>query len=393
MFCIYCGVRNPEVAQFCANCGARMEKCPEPTQALSSAQEQAPGVLKTEARQSELPRDAELTQPLPLVPVDYSGGQELKEGSGGEGTEHNEHYQELLATYASSSDEMLERLVEERTELEDVALRALAATLRARGLPGVEAVENCKGIVPAVTEELFSPPRPPISPIYASLSLRLLAIVLLSSAGTFIIAEGRARGGGDGVIPAVLLGVTLLLLGLWTAPVWNSVAQTARQQPGQPKPIKLLAAAAVILVAASCVTVLWGKEIGERRRDAIQFNADIEKELELAGQISAARSKEVKTISEYSALLIGIKRDVEEYGRVVLRIQQECQSLDRMFPSQHASWQKTTETMNTEAKRVTLLRQEIAVAEEMGNLDEASQAKAWRSEMKPLLAAEDSLTR
>jgi tellurite resistance protein len=87
----------------------------------------------------------------------------------------------------------------------------------------------------------------------------------------------------------------------------------------------------------------------------------------------------------------GIESDVNKYSTALLRLRNELPVYNSKFPNEAAAMQKYSNTIEREIRRSDLLKKQIAAAKQIALLYEYQQGPAWRSEMLPILEAEDAL--
>jgi hypothetical protein len=224
---------------------------------------------------------------------------------------------------------------------------------------------------------------------YAAFVVRWLIICLFASVGVFAVFEASAR---NTVSLAIPLGAALITVfaGLGAARAWRSVlsreAGNARHRPRN-----ILVAGTVFVLLYACLAAFLGSVIGQNRAESIEFEMDLHHQRELADRISRARNGAARNIPSYVAMYEAIEADVKEYASVLSKVRAEWDKYDSKFPTQHAATQKYKSSVDKEIRRSALLAKQIAVAKQIGLLEEPYQISYWRSEMVPLLNEEDTL--
>jgi hypothetical protein len=123
----------------------------------------------------------------------------------------------------------------------------------------------------------------------------------------------------------------------------------------------------------------------------IPYNADVDREVNLARKIGSARNTIANTIESNLHMYKSIEPDVEEYESVLVRLKNEITNYDGTFPEQHQQTAKNITIFDNELRRAQLLKQQIGVAKEIGAAEPSEQLSIWRMRMQPLLNDEDTL--
>jgi hypothetical protein len=227
---------------------------------------------------------------------------------------------------------------------------------------------------------------------YARFTVQSLIFCLCTSVGVFAFFDALARNTTAFVVEAVSI-VLSLFMGWIVWKTWKNILKSESQNELKFKHRvrNALVTSLVFFFLYLGLAALLGSIIGQNRAEAAQFNFDIENQKELAARITKARSAVSDTIPSYLAMYAGIESDVNKYSTALLRLRNELPVYNSKFPNEAAAMQKYSNTIEREIRRSDLLKKQIAAAKQIALLYEYQQGPAWRSEMLPILEAEDAL--
>jgi hypothetical protein len=135
-----------------------------------------------------------------------------------------------------------------------------------------------------------------------------------------------------------------------------------------------------------------GSRIGTSGAETSRLLADADQMSKLGDRISKARTAAERTVPAQVEMYESIEADAGQLSSVFARLREEYAIYDGKYPSQHEVIAKALDGIETGAKRMDLLRQQIAVAKVIGSLDDADeQFKVWKTRMQPLLDRENEL--
>jgi hypothetical protein len=155
---------------------------------------------------------------------------------------------------------------------------------------------------------------------------------------------------------------------------------------------KLIRRSILFAVLFIGTAVLVGNGIGASGAETNSLIADSDQMSRLGERISNARNAAERNVPAQVVMYKSIEPDVEQLRSVLAKLQEEWASYDRKYPSQHETVARTLRGIDTGVKRTALLRQQIAAAKEIGNIDDADeQFRTWRKTMQPLLDRENEL--
>ena len=231
------------------------------------------------------------------------------------------------------------------------------------------------------------------TPTYANFVIVSIGGAVAASITSFSLADGAARGQWNSVSLTVIATVLCLLF-------LNAAVKSSRrlQAIGAAdadiliRRKKLLRRsiffAALFIVTAAVV----GNGIGTSGAETKGLLGDIDKMSRLGDQISKARNAAERTVPAQVEMYKSIDANVEQLSAVLARLREEYATYDRKYPSQHEIIAKSLQGVGTGAKRMDLLRQQIAVAKVIDGLDDAdAQFRIWKARMQPLLDRENEL--
>jgi len=227
---------------------------------------------------------------------------------------------------------------------------------------------------------------------YAHFALQLFASCFSGAVGVFAGFEALAR---DTTAPAAIaLSIVFTSVFAWSGRrTWRRITATeAKTDPKARRRIRNTIIASVVLVLLYLgVAALIGSVIGQNRAESIQFNTDVMRQKELARRITEARNSVTANIPSYVDTYTSLESDVTDYAATLSRLRAEVGTYDSKFPTQRQDTQRYRAVIETEIRRSELLAKQIAVAKRLALLDESSRWATWKSEMVPLLNAEDGL--
>jgi hypothetical protein len=227
-------------------------------------------------------------------------------------------------------------------------------------------------------------------PPYARFVFFSICSTLAASTTSFIWVDGVARQQWNSVPLAVLATVACLLF-------LNAAVKTAGRlgQIGtsevllrKKKLVRRIIFFAVLFIGTAAFI---GNGIGTSGAETSHLLSDIGQMSQIGDRISKARSNAALTIPAQVEMYKSIEPDVEQLSVVLGRLKQEYATYDSKFPAQHETTEKALQSSQTGVKRMDLLRQQIAVAKLIEELDANAQVEMWREQMQPLLDREDEL--
>lgn len=370
MYCNYCRSVNPEDAIYCSACGRNIT-----------------GSIQTNAHRKTEEVDAHAQSP-PTV--------QAQEPIADEGPIWN---------FKEMSDDELEQLREAhgklhkpiedslRMELEQRASRRLqiiptVTVPPPASIPQVDSTEPFGSTVSpqAVQQKVLQTP-------YARFVICVLACCLSASMGVFAFFEALARN----TTAFAMIGLSILLTVAVAFGGWKTWQRIRTTEPNNELKAKrrvrnTIVTSGIFILLYLGVAALLGSVIGQNRSESIQFNFDAGRQKELAERISKARNAVSATVPSYLEMYIAIEPDVKAYASTVARLRAELGIYDSKFPAQHEGTQKYRTVIDREIRRSELLTRQIAVAKQIGSLDQYQQWAAWQRDMAPLLNEEDGLT-
>lgn len=351
MFCSTCGCDLPAVARFCVKCGSRVGSAP----------------------------------PSPQAPPLSTG--KLYCVSCGHAYESSHRFCNFCG-HALGARAISDAPVESPTIEQPPTLLASAEETvnQPRESTGVAALE------PEAKEPLarevpsFAAPDPP----YAKFVTLSISSGLAASITSFIIADGYARQQWNSMPLAIAATVVCLLF-------LNFAIKTAGRlrQIGTSdillKRKKLIYRNVFFAALFIGTAALIGSGIGASGAETGHLLSDIQEMSRIGDRISKARTAAARTVPAQVEMYKSIEPDVEQLSATLGRLQPEWAIYDGKFPAQHETTEKAIQSAQTGAKRMDLLRQQIAVAKLIEGLDSNAQLGAWERQMQPLLDREDQL--
>lgn len=277
----------------------------------------------------------------------------------------------------------------------------LSSSVGQSGASAVDEAIAAQPLVDVTTTETHIQSAAPASPSnqhqetapYATFVLRLLSSSLLISLAIFNVADGLARNRWGATVSTAVAMLAAILLARSAQKTWRRViAAEPKTGPNLKRRHRnVLATGVVIVVLFFVVSAIVGTAIGQNRAEAAQLNADLEQMAALGDRIRKSRSAVEPTISSYVQMYKAIEPDVQDFESNLRRLRTELDVYDAKFPGQHQETSKTIVGVETELRRVELLKQQIAVAKQLEVLDPRQQWAVWQSQMQPLLAREEAL--
>jgi hypothetical protein len=239
---------------------------------------------------------------------------------------------------------------------------------------------------------LTAQPPVPIAPPYA----RFVALTLASSAalsvGVFSISDDAVRHEwGLAPLAAIFIAISLLLLSL-AIRVHIQIKQLAAGDPLEAVPRRDLVRWSIIfavLFLAAAASV--GHKIGTSAVETNRMFADLDESNKIGDRISDERNSAAETVTGQIEMYRLIEQDVQEFGSIATRLQYELSVYDAKYPNQHATTRKLIDGINLEARRAALLREQVELARQIGQVKEDHQYAEWQAKMVPVLAEEDAL--
>lgn len=138
--------------------------------------------------------------------------------------------------------------------------------------------------------------------------------------------------------------------------------------------------------------VLVGAEIGISGAETNSLLSDIDQMSRLGDRISNARNTAERTVPAQLQMYKSIEPDVQQLSSVLIKLRDEYAIYDNKYPSQHDTVTKTLSGVETGIQRMALLRQQIATAKEISEVDDADeQFRMWQTKMQTLLDRENAL--
>jgi hypothetical protein len=299
----------------------------------------------------------------------------------------DEELQQLCAAYRKLHQPISDSL---RSELELRASRRVQAVSAPTSSPAQIAPTlqvTATGQAPAGV-----PPQKSTSAPYAKFVGQLLLFCFCASVGVFALFDAFARDTTAFTVEGLSILFTLLFGWLgWTT--WKSILKSEpRTESKSRRRVKnALVTSTVFILLYLGLAALLGSVIGQNRAEAIQFNVDVDRQKSLADHITKARNAVSNTIPSHLAMYSEIEPDVKGYSLTLSRVRADLDKYDNKFPAQRDATHKYIASIEKEIRRSNLLTKQIAVAKQIGLLDENQQWAVWQSEMMPLLKEEDAL--
>jgi chromosome segregation ATPase len=133
-------------------------------------------------------------------------------------------------------------------------------------------------------------------------------------------------------------------------------------------------------------------EIGTSGAETNSLISDVDQMSRFGDRISNARNAAKRTVPAQVEMYKSIEPDVEQLNSVLTRLRNEYATYDNKYPSLHDTIAKALGGVETGLKRMNLLRQQIATAKELADIDDADeQFRKWQTQMQPLLDRESEL--
>jgi hypothetical protein len=228
------------------------------------------------------------------------------------------------------------------------------------------------------------------APRYAQFVILSICSSLVASVVSFTIANGEARGEWNSVPLTVIATVACLLF-------LNAAIKSASR-------LRQIGGANVLLrrkkliyrnISFACLFIgtaaAVGYGIGTSGAETNHLLSDIDQMTQIGDQISKARTAAARTVPAQVEMYKSVEPDVEQLSSVLGRLGEEYAIYDRKFPAQHESIGKAIQSVQTAAMRMDLIRQQIAVAKLIENLDADAQLRMWEARMQPILDRENAL--
>lgn len=239
-----------------------------------------------------------------------------------------------------------------------------------------------------VKTELSVGPAPP----YAAFVAFAIASTLAASVIAFTLSDGVARGQWTAA-PVSVISTVLCLVFLNTA---IKKAASIRMMSADPDVLlrrrKLVRRSIFFAALFIGTAVLVGAEIGISGAETNSLLSDIDQMSRLGDRISNARNAAERTVPAQLQMYKSIEPDVQQLSSVLIKLRDEYAIYDNKYPSQHDTVTKTLSGVETGIKRMALLRQQIATAKEISEVDDADeQFRMWQTKMQTLLDRENAL--
>ena len=230
---------------------------------------------------------------------------------------------------------------------------------------------------------------------YAPFVSFTLGSVLLLSVLVFNVAQAIVRNRLEYSIVNVMAALGGARLARSALVAWRRVVAAEPEMDATLKRRhqRVLRNGVIISLLFFTSAAMIGGAIGKSRDEAVQLAADLERVKTVGSLITKARTGVEATIASYVEMYKGIAPDVKDLESTLSRLKTELGIYDSKFPAQHEQTSKSIAGMETGLRRMTLLKQQIEVAKQIEALDSSEQVPAWRTQMLPLLAEEDALTK
>ena len=202
-----------------------------------------------------------------------------------------------------------------------------------------------------------------MDPPYALFVTFGISSSLLASVALFIFGESIAERKWVAPIVTVLALVLGTVVAKYALSRWRRISEleTLSGRDSKRPPRVLRTGLALILLMMSGA-ISFGFVIGENRIEAAALSADLQRMNELGDRISNARNGVERTIHSYVQMYRTIEPDVEDLNSTFNRLKEELAVYDSKFPSHHEQTANTIASMDIGSRRMSLLKQQIAVA-------------------------------
>lgn len=355
MYCPVCGCELPAIARFCVRCGSRT----------------APGSLASPSTSSATAG----TLFCVSCGHPYESSHRFCNGCG----------RTISSAFISSASEAVP-VLPISTEAGSSTATAAVQQLDRNETPStvVEYQSQSVGIVQA---------QPAVAPPYATFVAIAIASALAASVIAFTLADGAARGQWTAA-PVSVISTVLCLIFLSAAirKAGNLRSMGGAHPDALLRRRKLVRRSMFFAALFIGTAVLVGTQIGASGAETNNLISDIDQMSRLGDRISNARNAAERTVSAQVEMYKSIEPDVERLSLVLTRLREEYATYDSKYPSQHETVTTTMVGVEKGAKRMNLLRQQITIAKEIANVDDADgQFRMWQTKMQPLLDRENEL--
>ena len=230
------------------------------------------------------------------------------------------------------------------------------------------------------------------APPYAAFVLRMLFCAVLIAFAILNIALSIPRNRWDQTSSTAVAIIAAILLARAAHRSWHGVLISEPQTDTvRRRNRKVILTSTAIVITLFLIAAVTGTVIGQGREELLHVNADSELMSEIGKRISTARTEAERTVPEQLRMYTAIESDVGEFDSALRRLRTELAAWDSHHPEQHESTIKSISAVDIALRRSELLKQQIATAKRIDQLDATQQWAVWVSEMKPLLQREDAL--
>jgi hypothetical protein len=208
---------------------------------------------------------------------------------------------------------------------------------------------------------------------------------------SFDLANDFARGKFTSLPMDVIACIGCVLFLKLAVDKWKSLEQMSTEPDIAVRRWKLLFRSISFAVVFVTIAGIVGFEIGTSGSETNSFVADIREMSSIGDRISQSRDSAGNTLPDQIAMYKSIEQDVEKLSSVLTRLRSEAKIFDQKYPAQRETNQKTIQSIEIGLKRASLLREQIAVAKDLEQLDSTAQWDEWNTRMQPLVDNENAL--